>query len=298
VNQRALVLINPHSRRGEATQREAMQNLQALGFDCVTAEFDHPEQFPDLIQQHRDRVDRVIVGGGDGSVNAAIEGLLETRLPIGVIPMGTANNLARTLNLPGTVAEACQVIAEGHQKAIDLGWVNGEYFFNVAGIGLSADINQSVAKEFKRRWGVIAYAVTALKLISKQRRWQAEIRCNDETIRVKTYQITVCNGRHYGSGLTVAADATMDDCRLDLCSLEIQHWWQAAFLVPALTRGEYATGQGIRILQGQEIEIHTDRPQAIDTDGEITTQTPATFRVIPQAISIFVPNPSRESDQQ
>lgn len=290
VNQRALVLINPHSRRGEATQRQALQSLQGLGFICVVADFEQPQQFPELIQQYCDRVDQVIVGGGDGSVNAAIEGLLETKLPLGVIPMGTANNLARTLKIPDAVAEACQVIAEGHQQTIDLGWVNGEYFFNVAGIGLSADINQSVAKDLKRRWGVIAYAVTALKLVSKQRRWHAEIRCNGETIRVKTYQITVCNGRHYGSGLTVAADATMDDCRLDLCSLEIQHWWQVAFLIPALTRGEYATGQGIRILQGQEIEIQTDRPQAIDTDGEITTQTPASFRVLPHAISIFVPS--------
>lgn len=294
MNRRALVLINPHSRRGEATQQEALQTLQALGFDCVEADFEKPEQFPELIQQHSDRVDLVIVGGGDGSVNAAIEGLLETKLPIGVIPLGTANNLARTLGLPGSIAEACQVIADGYQKAIDLGWVNGEYFFNVAGIGLSANINQSVAKTFKKRWGVIAYAVTALKLVSKQRRWYAEIRCNGETIHVRTYQITVCNGRHYGSGLTVAADATIDDCRLDLCSLEIQHWWQAPFLIPALTRGEYATGRGIRVLQGQEIEIYTARPQAIDTDGEITTQTPATFRVISQAVSIFVPKPKEQ----
>lgn len=289
MNRRALVLINPQARRGEATQQEALQTLRDLAFDCIEADFEKPEQFPELIRQFHDRVDLVIVGGGDGSVNAAIEGLLDTKLPVGVIPLGTANNLARTLGIPNSIGAACQIIAAGRQQAIDLGWVNGEYFFNVAGIGLSANINRAVAKSFKRRWGVVAYAVTALKLVSKQRRWHAEIRCNGETIRVKTYQITVCNGRYYGSGLTVAADAAIDDCRLDLCSLEIQHWWQAAFLVPALTRGEYATGQGIRILQAQEIEIHTDRAQAIDTDGEITTQTPATFRVIPQAISIFVP---------
>lgn len=293
MNQRALVLINPHSRRGEATQQEAVQALRDLGFDCVQADFEKPEQFPKLIQQHRDRVDLVIVGGGDGSVNAAIGGLLETNLPVGVIPLGTANNLARTLGIPSSIAEACRIIAAGYRQSIDLGWVNDEYFFNVAGIGLSANINQAVAKDFKRRWGVLAYAITALKLVSKQRRWYAEIRCNGEVIQVKTYQITVCNGKHYGSGLTVAADAAINDCRLDLCSLEIQHWWQAPFLIPALTRGEYATGRGIRIVQGQEIEIHTHRVQVIDTDGEITTQTPATFRVIPKAISIFVPRPDQ-----
>jgi YegS/Rv2252/BmrU family lipid kinase len=288
VKQRALFLVNPHSRRGQAARHEAKQRLEQLGLELIEADFDTPNQFPELIEQHRHQVDLVIVGGGDGSVNGAIEGLLETRLPIGVIPLGTANNLARCLNLPTTIPQACQVIAAGQLKAIDLGWVNGEYFLNVAGIGLSAQINREVAADFKRRWGVLAYAATAFKLIAKQRRFRAEIRCNGETIRVNTYQITICNGRHYGSGLTVAADATIDDCRLDLCSLEIQHWWQALFLVPALSQGKYAVGQGIRILQGETIEIITDKPQPIDTDGEITTQTPAMFRVIPQAISVFV----------
>jgi YegS/Rv2252/BmrU family lipid kinase len=288
VKQRALFLINPHSRRGQSTRHTAKQALEQLGLELVETDFDTPEQFPEIICQHRHQVDLVIVGGGDGSVNGAIEGLLETQLPMGVIPLGTANNLARCLKLPMTISEACQVIAAGQYKAIDLGWVNGEYFLNVAGIGLSTQINQAVAAEFKRRWGVLAYAVTAFKLMTKQRRFSAEIRCNEESISVRTYQITVCNGRHYGSGLTVAADATIDDRRLDLCSLEIQNWWQALFLVPALSQGNYATGQGIRILQGETIEIITPVPHPIDTDGEITTQTPATFRVIPQAISVFV----------
>lgn len=287
--QRVLVLINPHARRGQDVQQEARSCLQDLGFDLVEEDAEQPERLSDLIRQHRDRVDFVVVGGGDGSVNAAIEGLLDTQLPLGVLPLGTANNLARTLGISTTITEACQVIARGNIQKIDLGLVNDQYFLNVAGIGLSTNINREVPKAFKRRWGVIAYAVTALKLILKHHRLRAEIHCNGDIIRVKTYQITVCNGRHYGSGLTVAVDAAIDDQRLDLCSLELQHWWQAPFLIPALTRGEYATGRGIRIVQGQEMHVYTRKPQLIDTDGEITTQTPAHFKVIPQAIPVFVP---------
>jgi diacylglycerol kinase (ATP) len=291
VKQRALLLINPHSRRGQATRRNAKLALEELGLDLLEVDFDTPDQFPDLINRHRHDVDLVIVGGGDGSMNGAIEGLLDTKLPLGVIPLGTANNLARCLNLPLSLMEACRVIAQGHTRTIDLGWVNGEYFFNVAGLGLSTRINREVSSDFKRRWGALAYVVTAFKLIFKQRRFYADIRCNGDVIRVQTYQITICNGRHYGSGLTVAADAAIDDCRLDLCSLEVQHWWQAPFLLPALSQGKYATGRGIRILQSNEIDIYTDKRQAIDTDGEVTVYTPATFRVIPQVISVFVPKP-------
>jgi diacylglycerol kinase (ATP) len=159
----------------------------------------------------------------------------------------------------------------------------------VAGLGLSAKINRTVPKRFKRRWGVIAYIVTAVKLLLRERRFQAEIRCEGEVIRVKTFQITVCNGRFYGSGLTVAADADINDHRLDLCSLEVDHWWQALRLIPSALRGEYAAGKGIRLLQGQEIEVITRKARPIDTDGEITTRTPATFRVIPGAIEVYVP---------
>jgi YegS/Rv2252/BmrU family lipid kinase len=288
VTQRALLLINPHSRRGAAFSEQVKRSLEAHNLDLTTVEAT-PDRFSEVIKQHQHQVDCVIVGGGDGSVNATIEGLLETHLPVGVLPLGTANNLARTLKIPTDLEGACETIAQGKIEAIDLGWVNGHYFFNVAGMGLSASINQQVEKHLKRRLGVIAYAMTALRLIFKQRRLRAEIHCDGEVIRVKTYQITVCNGRYYGSGLTVAADAAIDDQRLDLCSLEIQHWWQVFWMIPALTRGQYAAGRGIRILHSREFAIYTRHPTAIDTDGEITTATPAQFRVIPQAIRIFVP---------
>jgi diacylglycerol kinase (ATP) len=289
VSQRSLLLINPQARRGAAAQTAVRQRLESLGLELVEEAIEDPQTLPDLIRRYGDQVDRVIIGSGDGTVNAAIQGLLDTGLPLGVIPLGTANNLARTLGIPAAPLEACEVIAAGRVKAIDLGWVNGNYFLNVAGMGLSTKINQSVEKQFKRQWGVIAYMVTAFKLMLKERRFRAEIRCNGESVRVKTYQITVCNGRFYGSGLTVAADADIDDHRLDLCSLEVDHWWQALGLIPSVFRGEYATEQGMRLIQGQELEIFTRKRRSIDTDGEVTTQTPATFRVIPGAIGVYVP---------
>lgn len=290
MKRRALLLINPHARRGEETRLQIVERLQELDFELLEESTEQPYRLPNLIRYYQHQVDRVIIGGGDGSVNAAIAGLLDTHLPLGILPLGTANNLARTLGIPSSLDDACQVIAQDTLQAIDLGWVNGHYFLNVAGMGISTDINRTVEADFKRRWGVIAYAVTALKVISRYRRFPAAIRVDDQLFRVKTFQITVCNGRHYGSGMTVAADAAIDDQRLDLCSLEVRHWWEAIALIPALKRGEYATGQRIRILQSQEeIEIRTIRPRLIDTDGDVTTQTPARFRVIPKALSVFVP---------
>ncbi|WP_084639634.1 lipid kinase [Geitlerinema sp. PCC 9228] len=291
---RALLLINPNSRQGRKNRSAAVKHLEAVGIECVQAHPQHPSEFADTICQYRDRVDAVIIGGGDGTLNAAAEGLVETQLPLGILPLGTANDLARTLGIPTTLPLACQAIATGKRHRIDLGCVNGKYFFNVASIGLSVRITQRLTKAAKKRWGVFAYAVAAIQAIWQARPFSALIEHNQTFIPVKTIQIAIGNGRYYGGGMTVAHDATIDDQRLDLYSLEMKRWWQLLVLLPAFWSGRYDTRLGVRTLEGQEISIHTRSPFPINTDGEITSYTPAHFRLHPQAISVYIPaNPPR-----
>lgn len=126
-------------------------------------------------------------------------------------------------------------------------------------------------------------------MIWQARPFRVEIRLNGQSIRVKTVQIAVGNGRYYGGGMAVAHDAAIDDRRLDLYSLELRHWWQIIAVLPAMRRGRHATWPGVRALQGQKIQLLTRKPRPINTDGEITTYTPAEFRVIPQALAVLVP---------
>ncbi|WP_449416747.1 lipid kinase [Phormidium nigroviride] len=286
---KALLLVNQHARSGQKLLSQATRELQALGFELIQESTDSPHHIPDAIQRYKNQVDLVIIGGGDGTLNAAIEGLIKTDLPLGILPLGTANDLARTLGIPTSLPEACQVIAAGQIRRIDLGWVNGKYFFNVASLGLSVQITQRLTKEVKRRWGILAYAATALQVIWQSRPFRAEIRVNNQSIRVKTIQIAIGNGRYYGGGMTVAEDATIDDQRLDLYSLETKHWWQIVALLPAMRQGNHALWPGVRALHGEEIEVRTSKSRRINTDGEITTHTPAIFRVIPKALAVFTP---------
>jgi YegS/Rv2252/BmrU family lipid kinase len=264
--------------------------LQGLGFELFEESTEKPQELPNIIRSYRDRVDLVIIGGGDGTLNAAIEGLVDTQLPLGILPLGTANDLARTLQIPQSIPQACQVIATGHSQRIDLGKVNHKHFFNVASLGLSVQITRQLDKKAKRTWGVLAYAATAIQVIWKTRPFRAEIRIGEDSIRVKTVQIAVGNGRYYGGGMAVADDAAINDQRLDLYSLEYQHWWQILLLVPALWRGTHANWSGVRSLQGKEFDIYTRKAHPINADGEIVTYTPAKFRLIPKAVAVFVPN--------
>lgn len=286
---RALLLVNRYARRGKEVLDAAIAQLQALDFELLEESTDNPKQLSDLIRKYRDRVDLVIIGGGDGTLNAAIAGLVDSKLPLGILPLGTANDLARTLGIPETLPEACQIIADGKHHAIDVGWVNEKYFFNVASMGLSVDITRKLTKRAKKQWGVFAYAATALQVLINSRRFSAEIRTDDRSEMVKTVQIAVGNGRYYGGGMAVAEDATIDDERLDLYSLEIEHWWQMLLVLPTMRRGTQHKSNWVQTWQGKEFFVYTRKPRAINTDGEITTYTPAHFRLIPKALTVFVP---------
>jgi diacylglycerol kinase (ATP) len=286
---RALYLVNRHSRRGKKLLPQATHALERLGFSLLDERITSSRHMAEVIRRRAHDVDLVIVGGGDGTLNAAVDGLVDTGLPLGILPLGTGNDLARTLHIPLDLEEACDVIARGQTRRIDLGWVNGHHFFNVASIGLTVRITQQLSKGLKQQWGIFAYPLAALRVLHQARPFRAEIRWDDQVARVRTVQITIGNGRHYGGGMTVAHDATIDDQRLDLYSLEVERPWHVLALLPGMRWGRLRGLSSVRTLSAREIEIRTRRPRPISADGEPSMTTPAIFRVIPRAITVFAP---------
>jgi diacylglycerol kinase (ATP) len=285
----ALLFTNAGSRQGATDLAPAIEVLRAGGVQLL----DRPP--PDIqalgawIAAHRADVDLVIIGGGDGTLNAAADALVEAGLPLGILPLGTANDLARTLEIPAGIADAARVIAAGRTCRIDLGRVNGKHFFNVASLGLSVDMARQLDSATKRRWGVLGYPITLWRALGARRAFRARIRCDGGPMRVRAMQISIGNGRHYGAGMTIAADAAIDDGMLDLVSVAPQELWELVAHLPALRWGSYERAERIRHRRCREIEIETGRPIPINTDGEVTTRTPARIVVIPKAIAVFVP---------
>jgi len=135
---------------------------------------------------------------------------METGLPLGILPLGTANDLARTLEIPSDPAAAAAIIVEGHLRRIDLGEVNGKPFFNVASLGLSTGMTRELTHDVKQRWGMLGYAVATFRALSRMRPFAAEIRSGGTIRKVHTLQISIGNGRHYGGGMTVEEDAEIE----------------------------------------------------------------------------------------
>lgn len=285
----ALLLINPSSRHGEADLSGHVEYLRRGGLAVTMHACECVGDIPRLIREQREACDLVILAGGDGTLNAAAEALLETGRPLGILPLGTGNDLARTLSIPLDLRAACDVLLEGRLHAIDLGRVNGKLFFNVASLGLSVEVARRLTPVYKRRWGVFAYALACWQAIRNFHAFRAQICCDGQTVRLKSVQIAVGNGPHYGGGMTVDERATINDGRLHLYSIRQRQLWHYLLLLPALRAGRQRGWPGVLTLSGQSIDIVTRRHKPINTDGELTAYTPARFDVLPAALSVMVP---------
>ena len=286
---KALLFANVASRQGAMDLAPALELLRDGGVRVLDERAPDVRQLGAWILEHRSAADLVIIGGGDGTLNAAAEALVEAGLPLGILPLGTANDLARTLEIPTDLIEASRVIADGHSRRIDLGSVNGKHFFNVASMGLSVHVARQLRVDVKRRWGVLGYPLTLWRALGRHRAFRAEIRCNGTRARVRTMQISVGNGRHYGGGMTIAVDAAIDDGMLDVVSVAPQGLLELIVNLPALRWGWHEGAERVRHWRAREIEIRTVRSLPINTDGEVTTRTPADIVVVPKALAVYVP---------
>ena len=287
---RALLLVNPKARNGSFSLDAVRDILSRGGIEPF-----EPPGDPDctaVIKRHAAACDLVILGGGDGTLNAAAPALVETGLPLGILPLGTANDLARSLAIPLDPLAAAELITTAEPQPADLGWVNGHYYFNVASIGFSAELAGDLTAESKKKWGTLGYAIAAVRVLRRVRPFTVTIEHDGTTEKVVTIQASVGNGRHYGGGMTVEEGAAVDDGKLDFYSLEVAHWWRLIALLPALRRGTHGQSDDVRAFKTTEIKLTTRRPRPVNTDGELTTHTPAHFKVIPEAVRIFSPAPA------
>lgn len=290
---RVLLIANRRSRSGGEAEAHVRRGLEAAGVRVAVPPIEARRDVAKAIEG-ASGVDAVVVAGGDGTLNAAAPGLLARGLPLGIVPAGTANDLARTLALPPGPDAAIDVILAGRQRAIDLGEVNGHPFFNVASFGLSVGLAQQLTREDKKRWGAFAYALAALRALTTARPFHTTIEATgidgrSTTCRAKSWQVAVGNGVFYGGGMAVREGADIDNGMLELYSLEMERLWKLLPMALSFRAGRHGLWQEVRTLQAREIRVETRRPRKINADGELITRTPARFRVLAKALRVYAP---------
>lgn len=272
---RALLVLNEKSRRGVRDGDLVCRTLEEVGIDCVR-------------DPGAGDVNAVIAAGGDGTVIGTAPLAIERKVPLGIVPLGTFNDLAKTLGVPAGIEDACRSILRGNTRRIDVGRVNGTYFVNEASIGLSTRIARKQTPEVKQRFGALGVIATTLESLRAARPFFADIAYDGTRERVRTVQITIANSARFG-GVIERTDASIDDGWLDLYSIEVRTWWQAFSLARKAIARDPRSGDGLRTRRSSRFTVHTHHPHHIAADGEPAGMTPATFEILPHALEVLIP---------
>lgn len=242
-----------------------------------------------------DAPDVLVVGGGDGTVSCAAARVAGTSTVLVVLPLGTANDFARTLEIPVDVEAAVRAVLTGEVVDVDLGRVNGHAFVNVASLGLSVAVTERLTDGLKRRLGPIAYPVATLAAFRGHRGFSARLELDGhESLELDDLlQVAVGNGRHYGGGNTVAPNASLDDHLLDVYAIERGRLADHVSIARLLRSGRFVEHERVHHLTTRRVRVVTGDPMPINLDGELLATTPAEFTVERNAVRVAVPRGSR-----
>ena len=286
----ALLIINPGSRMGaEANIQEGLELLEAAGFNLIKTESKSTQNTAQLIDEHHAQIELVIIGGGDGTINSAASALYRHKLALAILPLGTANDLARSLDIPNDLLASFNIIANNNRRKMDLGVVDGHYFFNAANIGLGVSVTRELTADLKKKWGVFSYLKAVLEAFKNNRTFRATITVDGTLHRMNSIQIAVGNGRYYGGGNIIDENATIDDGLLQLYSLQPQSFWELLSMAPLLRHGKHRQALRTFSAAGRNIAITTLPLREVYADGEPVSKTPVVFEVIPQALDVICP---------
>ncbi|MBA9004727.1 MULTISPECIES: diacylglycerol/lipid kinase family protein [Thermomonospora] len=289
---RAVLVVNTRSRRGRRLFAKSRRLLveAGLSFGEVHPVSD-PARLPDVLRDVLSRdPDLVVVGGGDGTIAEAVSHLAQRDVVLGVLPLGTTNNFARSLELPVALPGAVQVLREGKVADVDVGFVAGRVFANMVSVGLSVDIAERVPHGLKRVVGRAAYGLTGVYQMLRHRPFRVTVEVDGKTYETVTHQLNVANGSHH-SGRRFAGDASPDDRLLNVYRLGDRSRLRLAadMLAHMLAGPRRRLADDMFLNTSREVRVTTDPPLKIDVDGEIDGPTPVTIGLLPNALRVMVP---------
>ena len=294
---RAFLISNPHAGRGGRLRaREVGRFLERLGecgVEVVRADTSGPGDAGRLAREGVARGFReVVVSGGDGTVNEALQGLVGAGARVGVWPAGTANVLARQLSLPFDAYAAAEVFARGRTRRITLGRATEEetgrerYFFLMAGVGLDASVIRRVRPRLKKRVGEAAYWVSGLGHLAHWRPQAFAVEAGGEEYPA-TYA-AVGKAPWYGGGLRLTPGARLDAEEFEVCLINTRSRLRYLRLLSHAVRGGAPEGtRGVRYLRARRLRARGDAH--VQADGELIGRLPMTFEVVAEGVEIVVP---------
>jgi YegS/Rv2252/BmrU family lipid kinase len=291
VARRVSLIVNPNAGNGRAAavlpQVEAA--LRASGVDF------HVERTRDLLHAQQlartalEAGEAAVTLSGDGMVGAVAGVLQGTDGVLGVLPGGRGNDFARVLGISLDAAQACEVIAGGAERLVDVGEVEGRPFIGIASCGFDSEANR-IANETRLIKGDLVYAYGALRALVSWKPAHFEIELDGaERLAFPGFSVGACNTKAYGGGMFVAPDAEIDDGLFDVVMYSQGTKRRFLYNLTKCFKGRLQESPSVHVVRAREVRISADRPFTMFADGDPIAELPATVRVRHRALRVLAP---------
>ena len=237
----------------------------------------------------RDGVDVIVAFGGDGTVNETVNGLAASDTPLGIVPLGTANDFARQVGIPSDPDAAMRLILRESPVRIDTGELNGRRFLNVSTAGIGAEATVETPPDAKEALGALAYAITGARKLVDLQPISAHVSAPGLDLTTTFLVLAVGNGRATGGGTLLTPRASLTDGLLDVCIVEARPRRDFARLALRFRRGQHVDRPGVHYYQLPALRVVATRPITVNVDGEPTAATTLNYQARPGDLRVFMP---------
>jgi len=289
-----IFIVNPAAGRGRAGRaaRDSAQLLREAGHRVdmrLTREPGHAGKL--VTQAAREGCEHLAVCGGDGTIAEVLPAAVQESIALGILPFGTANDLARALGIPRRVRAATDVLLAGHIDNIDLGCVNGRPFATVAALGFDAEVNQMAAERQLPLRGSMGYIGAALWHLARFRPPRVRISGDFGQIEQEVLLVAVGNTRSYGGGLQITPGADPRDGKLDVCIIRQVPRRTVVSVLPRLFSGSHVRHPAVRVERSRWVRIDCldSCPRVVYADGECVGQSPVLVDTMAAALRLVLP---------
>jgi YegS/Rv2252/BmrU family lipid kinase len=286
------LLVNPSAGGGKAGRvlPDVEAELRRLAIAFRTEQTTSLAHASELARGAAEAGEAVVTLSGDGLIGSVVGPLREVPGSLlGVLPGGRGNDFARVLGIPLEAVPACQVIATGKPRALDIGDVEGRSFIGIASLGFDSVANK-IANEAPARLGQFVYAYAALRALVSWRNATFAIDVDGTTRTFSGWSVGACNSRAYGGGMYAAPDAELDDGLLDIVFCTATSRIGFLRVLTRIFKGTHVDLPTIEVLRGASVRVSADRPFVVYADGDPIGEVPVTIRAIPHALEVLCPS--------
>lgn len=291
---KAFVVLNPVA--GNNAREPVLESLkthfESAGIDYIVHETAENEKTGDIVRSSlkKEKFDFVVAAGGDGTVSQIIDGLVGSSLPLGIIPVGTGNLLARDLNLPLKIDEAAALIAGPHVlRKIDAMRINGLVCVLNASLGTSAKVMRDTTSQSKNHFGCLAYIWETIRNLFKMKRMNITVDIDGKPVKYRAVEAAVFNCGMLAKTLYPRGpDVRVDDGHLDVWIVSFKTILDYPLYLFRMIRERPSKHLSHFINANKTITIKSGIPLPVQADGDIIGTTPVEIEVLPGAVTIFV----------